>query len=53
LALRCDRAGDAQTVKRDEVAWRERRRSRPWLAGMVRHHALLDPSALQASVRDR
>lgn len=51
LALRCDRAVQTQTVTPDEVVWREQRPSRPWLAGMVRGRALLDPAILLESAR--
>jgi purine-binding chemotaxis protein CheW len=43
-ALGCDVVGDIVKMHRQDVEWRSNRRTRPWLAGMVKgsNHAFLD-----------
>ena len=53
VGLLCDQVGDIVDLQPEEVEWRMERRSRAWLAGMVRghEHALLDiERLLQGSI---
>ena len=51
----CDQAGDVVDLEPQDLEWRTQRKSRAWLAGMVRghEHALLDVKELMQGLGSR